>query len=240
MHRLRALAAAIPIVAFGAVAVASPAHADRNCESPHCYSIAFYSGSGFTSMLTDIQQNYTAIGTGYGDAYAHINSESWLLFSNGTWLEAGLRNGNDSGSVSGGCGCVAYDAFWADVGASNHNEYRHIIEHTTPNGNWDTYEFDHTSGANWNFFFNGAYNSYSSVTGSSSGYLEEMGGEYQNTTCVSGAGWANNFDLYTSLRIGSGSWFSPAWNQSNRIDPGCGFEGIHYSNGEYSWQKHAP
>ncbi|WP_426504038.1 hypothetical protein ACPPVO_41370 [Dactylosporangium sp. McL0621] len=35
----------------------------------------------------------------------------------------------------------------------------------------------------------------------------------------------------------NGNWIAPAWNLTNGIDPGCGFEGIHYSNGEYSWQS---
>jgi hypothetical protein len=239
LRRVPALAI-VPLLALvGAFMVVTPAHADRNCESPHCYSAAYYSGSGFIGMWSQIPQNYTRIGTGYGDSQAHINSESWLRFGNGTWIEAGLRNGNDSGDT-GGCNCVAYDAFWADISASNHNEYAHIIEHTTPNGNLDTYEFYHYSGSTWDFYFNGAYNNYSSATASSSGNQESIGGEYQNTTCGSGAGWANNFDLYTQLESSSGNWFDPAWNQPNRIDPGCGFEGIHYSNGEYSWQKHAP
>jgi hypothetical protein len=218
--------------------VASPAYADRSCESPHCYSIARYSASGITGMWGDIQQNYTSIGTGYGDTLAHINSETWLLMSNGAWLEAGLRNGSDVGAYNGGCYCVAYDTFWEDA-TSSRTQFEHIIGHTTPNGAWDSFEFDHTSGSNWNFYFNGNYNSYSSATGSSSGNYEEVGGEYQNRSCVAGAGWANNFDIYTAVLI-NGSWIQPAWNQDNYIDSGCGFEGIHYSNGEYSWQKHAP
>lgn len=238
-RRLRGPAAALALGMLGSVAVAVPAHADRYCESPHCYSDAAYDGSGLEGMWSSIRQNSLTIGTNYGDPFAHINSETWLYLPSGAWLEAGLRHGDDTGASSGGCGCVAYDAFWSD-GGTNHVEHEHIIMHTSANGNVDTFEFDHQTGAIWNFYFNGAYNNYSSITGASSGYAEAAGGEYQNTTCVAGAGLASNFDIYTNLEDGSGNWAGPAWNTANHIDPGCGFEGIHYSNGEYSWQKHAP
>ncbi|WP_030439009.1 hypothetical protein [Actinoplanes subtropicus] len=223
----------------GLQTLAPPAYANRNCESPHCYSQAFYTASGLIGMWSEIQENYLSIGTGYGDSNAHINSETWLLMPSGAWVEAGLRDGNDSGSWSGGCSCLAYDAFWADTNSKGTAEYRHIIESTTSTGNWDDFEFDHTSGPTWYVYFNGNYIGYGQATGSSSGKEEQAGGEYQNTTCVTGAGWADNFDIYTEVANSNG-YFSPAWNHPNEIDSGCGFEGIHYRNGEFSWQKHAP
>ena len=91
------------------------ARADTSCETPHCYAINWYDQSNITGIYMNEADAVSSIGTGYGDSNAHINSEIWLTMPNGAWVEAGLRNGSDAGAVSGGCGCVAYDAFWEDA-----------------------------------------------------------------------------------------------------------------------------
>jgi hypothetical protein len=226
---------ALLLALVGTLALTTSASADANCQS-HCYSVARYSGQGYAGAWAQIRRNYLSIGTGYGMPGAHINSEFWFELGNGNYLEAGLRDGDDSNS-SGSCGCVAYDAFWADhTGAPNGDtEYRHIIAHVAPNDNvFDTYKFSRSGATNvWDVYFNDTIISTSTVTGDWTGWFDQIGGEYVNSTCVQGAGWANNFDMYAMLEDTNSNWMQPAWN-SQYMDSGCGFEGIHYFNGEWS------
>ena len=64
-----------------------------------------------------------------------------------------------------------------------------MIAHLTPDGAVHSYEFDHTSGNTWAFYYDGSFLENSTITGSSTGNEEQLGGEYQNTTASPAPDW---------------------------------------------------
>ena len=226
----------------GVVGMGTPALADMNCyygPRGHCYSNAIYNGSGLTGLWGYLPRNNTTINTGLS-ADAHISNEIWLNMDGDGYLEAGTVNWNDSHAYDGGCGCQAYDLVWADTtpGGRQAQQWQHVIQHVTPNGAKDSFEFDHASGYDWNVYLNGSQVGHSTVTGGSSGNEMDMGGEYASVSCQPAYGSADNFDDWAEVRDSGGNWFYPPIH--TYIDSNCGFDGISYGDGEWSWNKHTP
>jgi hypothetical protein len=247
-RRIGAFVAIVGCALLGVAASGTPARAEPPgvCEAPHCYAINWYDQSGITGIYMTEGDAFSSITNSPAPPYdsgAHINSEIWLYMPSGGYVEAGLRNGSDAGAYSGGCNCVAYDAFWADHTPGG-VEYQHIIAHLTPDGASHTYEFVQTSGNTWAFYYDGSFLEDSTVTGSSTGNRFDVGGEYENTSCGADAGLAHNFNLLSEFKFapaGQGAaWYTPKWRTgTGDVTPGCGFQDMNGPDqGEYQWQKH--
>jgi hypothetical protein len=240
-RRIGAFVAIVGCALLGVAATGTSARAEVSCES-HCYSVNWYDQSGITGIWMTEADAWDSIGNGSGyDPNAHIDSEIWLGMPSGGYIEAGLRNGSDA-TLPGGCNCTAYDAFWAETTPAG-DQFQHILAHLTPDLASHTYEFVHTSGNDWAFYYDSSFVENSTVSGSPSGNQEELGGEYVNNTCSAGGGLADNFDLLSQFEFapaGQGSaWYFPKWRTgTGLVTPGCGFQDANGpSQGEYQWHK---
>jgi hypothetical protein len=238
----------IPLVALIAMVgatltTAEPASASVSCSPAHCYSWARWNGS-IAGMWGQWHRNY--MNAGGSSTGQFINSEMWMGFDGGGWIEMGLKNGYTAngvaGTVDGSCGCMAYSWFWADtqVGGPYNGIgfWRHILGNTSPTGNNNTYQISRAGTVNqWNVYLDGVPRGLSTATQRWTGIWQQIGGESSNAN--SNTARADNFDMYAKYINSSGvptNWGGP--NQTN-ITPGAGMEGVSYSGSEWSWQQHA-
>lgn len=225
--------------------VATPAHADENCYTVHCYAVAQTPDAFSLGTVFQAPDAYLAVNPTYAGYWSHINSEAWSLLDNGDYLEAGIRNGY---TTSAGCSCYGTFYFWADhtvVGGTD-TEYFHQFGTVTINPNQqNVYKFVRCGAIyTWCFLFDGTQYGTSTRTGDQGGNWNirhlQIGGEVAATTCANTAVAANNRLMYGYLI--NTNWVQvPAPATALQIDTDCGLTGSTGGvSGDWSWQKGTP
>lgn len=204
----------------------------------HCYGVAKVLGVDYLGAKARIPREFMSMGTvGAGDR--HVNSEFWFSLDSVSYLEAGLRVGNNTGSVDGGCDCDEYNLFWSEISPMN-VEYRHIIMKATPTvGVSDLYEFVRkpNSPNQWLVNLNGVTIGQSSTTVKWTGNRMDLGGEYSNNTCSASGGSANSSNLQSWLMNSTSAWYRPSWS-TFEVDRHCGMAGsFRGSAGTFTWGR---
>ncbi|GAB3873064.1 hypothetical protein ACFQ1S_08245 [Kibdelosporangium lantanae] len=215
------------------LAGAQPALADRACETPHCYSIGQLFRSDFTGIYGHWHSNNMYLTNAEYATGSHINSEMWLLMPNNTWVEDGIRNGNDPGNP---CGCTAYEVFWADESTGG-GFFRHFIANVTPDGTDHWYMIQRGSSANrWDVYYDGYLQGTSTVTGSWTGNQQQIGGEVQAHDLATA--WCDWFQMTAEFRDGANNWY---WTRAGASVPtqsvDAGFTG-YWVDSDWVWWKH--
>ncbi|MFC0435198.1 hypothetical protein [Kutzneria buriramensis] len=206
MRPVRVRIAAAAVLAMAGLLAAPVAHAApaTSCNSPHCYSIGTLDRTDFTGIYGHWHSNNMYLGGSEYENGGHINSEMWLVTAEGgaSWVEEGLRNGIDPGDP---CGCQAYEVFWADQ-APGGTFSRHFIDNDTPDGYDNAYEIQRGAAPNqWDVYYDGNQVGVSAVTGSWTGYEQQIGGEVAANDL--GAAHADWFQMTADFRDGAGKWY---------------------------------
>jgi len=157
---------------------------------------------------------------------AHVWFGSTSSYTN--WIEMGYING-----YRADIGTVGYCTNWAAQPSSGVFE-THTIGCISPDGVRRGFQMSRGNATNkWNFYQSNSLVATLSNSGFWSGVASEVGGEFHvnATNC-----FANTFDINARVFNGSGqALLYPS--QTQTVDPG--FNGISYSQSEWSWNRPA-
>ncbi len=157
----------------------------------------------------------------------HLTSEMWLLdtyLAGYPWVEVGLESAYDPDIGQG-----AYFFFWAYELNGVFQEPNRLL--TSPTGVTDDYELQWSgSGTSWQASIDSSV-FYSPNLGWTIADLPNLGAECNATSAE-----ANTFNMYSSLI--DTSWNIDGWTYQSAFfqpNPPTLYNGISYSNGEWSW-----
>lgn len=211
------------------VSPAAPPASPVSCSLfAHCYVIHEGDGTVFYGMYGTWNRANMVVPSGPSNPQ-FIDSEMWFSPSCSSvgWVEEGLFDGYEPK-----IGVVAYEVFYAWNTQGNSYDYVPIA-YISPNaGLTDEYQMSSPSGGVWNIWWNG--NHYTTpALGFNSGTCLQMGAEVASTDAC-----AQTFDMFSRAYNISGQ--RVFWNaQYDVFIPthiaGTQFNGISYSNSQWSW-----
>jgi hypothetical protein len=219
--------------------VTGPANAyQSSCLAAHCYSLASYFSTGiYSAHLLENREPLWA--TNVAQIGAHLNSEMWLTMQDGSYIEAGLRYGDDSFSDGQPCANVCYDLFWSETKPDG-SSHRTIITNTTPNGYRDEWAIGRYGGA-WIIKLNGNLVGTSSYATDPTSQRLDVGSELAQDTCSSLQSNGYNTNMHVLVQASGGTLHDPAW--TNPVVNSCSSTlmlGGFVSPTQFAWNKPKP
>jgi len=239
-RRAASLAFALALASLGLLSsMPSPAAAfASSCIPQHCYSVARYSSTGiYSAHLLENREPLWA--TNVYQNGAHLNSEMWLEMQDGSYIEAGIRYGDDSNSTGQPCNNVCYDLFWSETnwyGAY----HRTIVANTTPTGYRDEWAIGRYAGS-WIIKLNGNLVGTATYATDPVSKTLEVGSELQQETCSALQSHGYNSNMHVLVQASGGTLHDPAWIEPviNHCAP-TQMLGTFISSSQFSWNKPNP